>query len=246
MLQFIAVFAAHNFLGVPDQRSPYGGQSVGKVIRLIIGLLLIPLALSFIHEAWLFLRANLSLFVSNWSIYGAITYLLLSLVLLGNRLRFLEFLEHELGHTIIALLHFYDVKVLLVNTEGGLIAYQGPSNFLVALAPYFLPVFTIPLVIVKPLIFSSVHNIFDFLIGFTLAFHYLALLKEFRFRQPDIQTTGPVFSLVLTVTLNVIFLVIILSVVLGSFPSIRSYFENAIARTIESYTYILQEWIRSG
>ena len=113
---------------------------------------------------------------------------------------------------------------------------------MIRLAPYYLPVFTIPLLIIKPLVSPSIRDVANFLIGFTLAFHYTSLLKEFNLRQEDIKETGLVFSLCVTCIMNIIVLVIILCVVIDDYSGILSYFERSFKKAIESYETILQKW----
>ena len=206
-----------------------------KLIRFLASFLLIPLILAFVHEGYLFLQANVRFDAISELVYGFVAYALLYVIALHDRLRFLEHFEHELGHALMGLLFFKRIDELLVNPqEGSNVKMHGTSgsNFLITLAPYFLPVFTLPLLILRLFVFTSLLGVVNFLIGVTLAFHYLGLAREFKREQPDIRDSGPVFSLLITVTMNVVFLVVILSAVLDDYQGIIDYLGRAFSRTI--------------
>jgi hypothetical protein len=221
------------------------GRTVGNLHRNALGILLIPAAFAFAHEAYPLLTENLGSLISNWFVFGALAFLGVALITPAETIGFIEILEHELAHTIVAYAFLQNVRKLTVEANGRVEGFvQGPSssNFVIVLAPYFLPLFTIPLIIVKPFISSTVHNVIDFLIGFTLAFHFYGLYAEFRPRnQKDIQITGLVLSFVMTLLLNVIFLVIIFCSVLNEYPHIPKYLEDSFARTITTYQTVIQE-----
>lgn len=78
----------------------------------------------------------------------------------------------------------------------------------------------------------------------TLAFHILGLAQEFNSKQPDIQESGLIFSLLITVAMNVVFLVIILSAVLDNYQGIIDYLGRAFSRTI-TYGQALIDLLRN-
>ncbi len=116
-------------------------------------------------------------------------------------------------------------------------------NAAIYLAPYFLPLFTIPLLIARPFVepTGNIIRIVDFFIGFTLSFHYFGLFKEFSPRQPDIAETGLLFSAGMTIVLNLVFLVIILGVVTGGHSQILEYFRLSLAAAPEYYQAVLDQ-----
>jgi hypothetical protein len=216
---------------------------MGQLIWSIVGILLAPLTFAFAYEAYLVLTAHLDALITNWFIYGAIAYLAVFLIVPASRMRFIEIFEHELGHTVMAMAFFQDIQKFEVEVNGvnqGAVHYVGTSNFVITLAPYFLPLFTIPLLIIKSVIFSSLHNAIDLLIGFTMAFHYVALLAEFRLSQPDIQKVSLLFALAVTITMNAIFLVVVVSVLLNDYGLILSYLDASLVRTRETYEIVIE------
>lgn len=216
-----------------------------RLLRLFVLTLLAPLAFALVYEAYQFLRSGISLEDVQWFLYGLGLYFLLYITPLRERIRFLEVLEHELAHTT-GSLAFLKVRTRLEAdyAKGGkVVSVRG--DFVTTLAPYYLPLATIPLLLIKPLTSDTFSNVLDFVIGFTLAFHYGGLVREFRFKQPDIKDTGRVFSTIITFVFNVVWLVIILSVVTENYSSILEYFRDVFARTRAMYALIL-EGLRVG
>ena len=137
-----------------------------------------------------------------------------------------------------------DHQINSEDEETSVVAPLDPShapNFLIRLAPYYFPVFTIPLLIAEPLASFPLHEMIDFLIGFTLAFHFVGLRREFGLKQKtDIVPNGLPFSFCVTCLLNTILLVIAICVVSSNYSGILDYFQNSIARTPESYQTAFQ------
>lgn len=212
-----------------------------KLIEFVISFLLIPLMYAFGYEALLFIVANVEFALIEMFLYGFLAYTVFH-ALLGSKLNFVQFFEHELGHTLVALVFFNDVRGFLVHPQGGEMAYKGASNFFILLAPYYLPVFTLPLLIAKPFVLPSTYGAINFLIGFTLAFHYFSLVKEFRPKQPDINEAGPIFAFCVAFVMNTIFLVIILSAVLGNHEILLNYFQASLARALDFGQAVLRQW----
>lgn len=214
------------------------------LFRLSILLLCAPAMYALAEEARTFLTANAPLLLQNGFIYGFLCYLVIYPFMPRDRMKFLEVFEHELGHAIVGTLLLRNVRAFIVGAENsrtsGAVGYTGRENTMITLAPYFLPIFTLPLLVLKPLLFAEAHPVVDFLLGVSLAFHYVGLAKEFRIWQRDIRRSGPLFSLAFTLTLNLVFLVIIISVALNRYADILYYFRNSYARMPAAYALAWQ------
>jgi hypothetical protein len=112
--------------------------------------------------------------------------------------------------------------------------------FWVVLAPFFLPLFTLPLLLLKPVVPPPFDQVVDFLIGFTLAFHYVRLYNDLKVKQSDIIDTGIIFSLVFSVVMNLVFLLVILVVVSGQYSMIPEYFKASWERAVTAYQAVYQ------
>ncbi len=120
----------------------------------------------------------------------------------------------------------------------------GPArgDFLNALAPYFLPLFTLPLLLLRPLAPGFIVKIVDVLIGATYAFHLVTAIKEFGPHQSDVTRTGVIFSYVFVIVMHIVFLLIILLIASGNYAGIAAYFRAAWAHAQAAYGVTLA-WI---
>jgi len=211
-----------------------------KLFRLLILIVLAPFLYALAYEAYLFLVSNVRDYLVTGFTAGFAAYLLLYVPVFSHMVLFIEHLEHELAHAIVAFVSLSTVRRLIVNptpepNEEGSLVSTASGNCLTSLAPYYLPVFVLPLLIVKLLVVPRFHGVMNVLIGVATGFHYARLLREFRWRQTDIQKAGLIASLCLTAVLNAVFLVIILCAVLDRYSSILDYFENSFVRTPKFY-----------
>jgi hypothetical protein len=214
-----------------------------RLLRLLVLVLLAPLAFSLVYEAYRYIRSSIQLQDVVWFLLGFGFYVVLYVPLLAEKLRFLEVLEHEMGHTAVSLAFLKVPESMKAHyIKGGEV---GPvrGDFLAHLAPYYLPVLTIPLLLIRPLVSVTLGKALDFLIGFSLAFHYSALFaRELRFNQPDLCRMGRIFSVVVILVFNVVWLVITLAVMTGDYSGLLTYFKKSLARTSALYTALWQAW----
>jgi len=211
---------------------------MGKLIRFILLLPFIPLIYAFSYQALLYFK-GLRFEEVAFFLLGLAVYFLLYVMSSKGTLDFLETLEHELTHATASIMLLRMPSKLVVDLESGSRKVGEVKTttgcFLFFLAPYFLPLFTLPLLLLKPIVPPPFDKFIDFLIGFTLAFHYIRVIKDLRGKQSDITKTGTIFSAVVLVFLNLVFLVIILAVVTGNYSSILEYFKASFERTKEAY-----------
>ncbi len=236
-------------------------QLLGKLIRLLILLVLAPLICSCSLEALSFLSSNLDLLSLDWFAIGFVVCVLVYAGASYTRGRicsdfqFLRTLRHELAHAVTAMLTGGRIdRMEIVNPveRPGEIAVSaveyaspvGPVS-LISLAPYYLPLFTIPLLPLRFFVISWVREVIDFLIGFTLGFHYVSFMDEFlgqRFGlgQTDIRKTGAIFSYVIIGFFNLLSLATVKAVLHNDWPA-RDQLTRALVRGWEWYVLILQE-----
>ena len=133
--------------------------------------------------------------------------------------RFLEVFctfEHEFTHLLVGLLFLKKPKSFSVTfTQGGYVELYGGKNFLVTLAPYFLPTvcyLILPLAWFLP---KDYLPIFFAVFGGSMAFHLLSGWQEFHFEQSDLHDAGLIFSILFLPVANLIFFGAILSLVIA-------------------------------
>ena len=184
-----------------------------RIVRFIISILLLPACVAITEN---FYKGILSIKtiseVGFLFILGALSYAILHLILF--KLDFLYVLGHEVMHAITALFSGGKVKEMKVSAKGGSVKTTR-SNFLVALAPYLCPSYTVFMAIVyfSLSFFMDVTKYsphFIFLIGFTLMFHLAYTAESMRQKQSDLVETGYLFSIssIYIVNLAIVFAII--------------------------------------
>lgn len=225
------------------------GAILGRLLRLIIALALAPLVLACVAAAFAFLGDYAQESLQSWFTIGFLASLPFWLILMAGDHSLVQLLEHELNHAFLAKLFRRQVTRLQVtpydDNQKGVVTFVpggGPLFPLIALAPYYLPLFTIPFLLMQPLASQpAVQNGLNLIIGATYSFHVVGLLREFRSYQTDITGSGCLFSIAITVLFNTVILVIILSVVMDDFEALGDYFSQAVQLAEEFYQAALAQ-----
>lgn len=122
---------------------------------------------------------------------------------------------HELTHAIWVKVFGGEVGTILVSKRrGGFVHHRGGYRWalpFITLAPYFFPLIPSGLVLLKLVVKSPYDNILSFFIGFSLISYYGDLFRVLKTSQPDIHENGVLFSALVIVSLNFLFLCIIFS-----------------------------------
>ena len=127
---------------------------------------------------------------------------------------------HELTHALWTWLFGGRVKKMKVTSSGGHVVIS-KTNFLIALAPYFFPVYAVLLVLVffvGDLFWAwrrSYLTWFHLLLGAAYAFHVTLTWEILKTRQSDITSQGRLFSAVVIFLGNAMLLVIAIPLLTG-------------------------------
>jgi hypothetical protein len=171
---------------------------------------------------------------------GAGMFFLTWIFFLSRRDSFWSVVEHELTHAVFALMFFKKVRALNADRRrGGLVKVEG-GNFVIALAPYFFPLLSVFLILVKPLVLTNYQWILNGLLGFTLMFHLLYLFGEFHPSQPDLQETGFLFSAAVIIFFNLFFIGLSLASLSGQWGPMGVFIQSGFW---ESYELLKSGWI---
>jgi len=173
---------------------------VPKWIKFVIAILLLPVCLGAAQALWLVLRASGGADVT-WVpvLAGAACWLVIYLLL--PKPMWIYIFGHELTHAFWTWLFGGDVKKFKAASNGGHVVVS-KSNFLIALAPYFFPLYAFMVVAV----FAVGHLIWDWrhylvwfhlLVGAAYAFHVTLTAHILKTRQSDITSQGWLFSTVI-------------------------------------------------
>ena len=148
---------------------------------------------------------------------------------------------HELTHVVWSLAFGGKLKEFKVGSKGGHVVVT-KSNFLVALAPYFFPLYAI----LVALVFGAVHYfwpepkaipVFHLLLGTAYAFHVTWTLDILRTRQSDIVGQGYLFSAVVVSMGNLLVLIGGVALLSGQ-PSMFEVLKDLLGTTVHSYHWV--------
>ena len=194
-----------------------------KTLLSVVALLLIPgFAVSLWPEILKFgaFQMRHILFLS-----GAAVCLLAIPLLRGSH--FFRTFEHELTHLVAAKCFFARMESLKVQSSGsGEVRYSRQSNFIIALAPYFLPLFASIFIILSPALHPAISMYALAPAGFLLMHHLISTFSEAFTGQPDIQQSGRLFSAVFIIFLGLIIYGCIISFAAGDHRDVLNFLKN--------------------
>ncbi len=211
-----------------------------RALKALIGFLLIPISVSF--SVSLFEQIGTIQTVRNtqsYFLYGIASYAFLHLIVF--RPVYLYVLGHELMHVLATWICGGSVSSFHISSKGGSVR-TSKSNFFIALAPYFFPTYTILTSLVFVLIsiikdISEHVNLFIFMLGFTLIFHFIMTIEMIKKKQPDIIKTGYIFSGNLIYIVNILILALILSALFKE-VNFGAFLSSSILKTKDIYSII--------
>jgi hypothetical protein len=215
-------------------------MSIGKLLKMVIGVLLLPLC---VGSAWTLWRM-LPVFGSAHAIWlplaaGAAAWMLV--YTLFPRPMWLYVAGHELTHAASTWLFGGRVRKIRVTAEGGHVV-MSKTNFVIALAPYFFPFY----VAVVLLMFMVAHLVWPwsrlevwFLasLGAAYAFHVTLTGHILKTRQSDITEHGYLFSASIIFLGNTLVLLVGLPL-LTSNPTLRTTAAWCWESTLEVIRFI--------
>ena len=175
-----------------------------KWIKLIIAVLLLPICVGAAMALLKVLRASGSADTA-WIplLAGAACWIVIFLIL--PKPMWIYVLGHELTHALWTWFFGGTVKKMKVTSKGGHVVIS-KTNFFIALAPYFFPLYAVIVIGVFalgrffwgwPLVW------FHLLVGAAYAFHVTLTFYTLKTRQSDITSQGYLFSAVVIFLGNV-------------------------------------------
>ncbi len=215
-----------------------------NILRVAIGIISLPLVIP-VSKAFYSQLANISFIdLKNqlWFLYGVAFYVIMHLFFFKPN--FFYNLGHEGVHVLSAWISFGKAKNLKVSDQGGSVQTT-KSNFFISLSPYFIPIYTIIVILAYFFISKSTDvaaylPYFIFFIGFTFTMHIVMTAEALRVMQPDLIKTGYLFSLVLIYVLNVLLAGFIISLVFTGFSFVDMIMQFCV-ETKELYIFISRQ-----
>jgi hypothetical protein len=187
-----------------------------KALKIIVGILSVILTISYgivlffvikhfkMSDRFLYFGIGLVVFAPLWFIIFRKQY-------------FYSTFEHELTHLLVGLLFFKKPAGFNVTEKDGGVVYLYGGNFLITLAPYFLPTITCLLLPVYLLLKPDFYNYYFLIIGYFTSYHIFSTIDEFSYRQPDIIKSGKIFSTIFLIFANIWMYGFLISFVAGGF-----------------------------
>lgn len=218
----------------------YDAVHVKKILKFLIGLLLLPLCWSFSRTIFILLCSVPG--GSGWMEWALPVGFLMSALgffLLPRAFR-TYVLGHELTHAFWGMLFGAKIGKMKVGKEGGHVMLS-KSNFLISLAPYFFPFYTaavIALWVGLGLFFdlSAYEPWWLAAIGLTWGFHVTFTVYMLSQRQPDVAEHGRVFSYVLIYLANLFF--VALGLIVPGTVTFQSAVESLEVETVAAYSAV--------
>ncbi len=126
---------------------------------------------------------------------------------------------HEEIHEKMSLLFFRKIKGFYAHPHGGELHFTGRENFIILLAPYCLPIYTLLVLLIRPIILPEYYPAVYFLLGFTWMFHLSTFFQQLGSHQSDITRYGLFFSYSFILWLNLLMTGLILSNIRGGWTA---------------------------
>lgn len=180
-----------------------------KWAKFIIAILLLPVCIGAGSALWMVIRSSGSA-DATWVPLLAGAACWAAIYLLLPKPMWIYVFGHELTHAVWTWLCGGKVKRFKASSSGGHVVIS-KSNFLIALAPYFFPLYAVLVVLLflaGHLIWNWQHFLvwFHLLLGAAYAFHVSLTFHVLQTKQTDITGQGYLFSAVVIFLGNVIVL----------------------------------------
>jgi hypothetical protein len=168
-----------------------------KWAKTIVAIALLPLCFGAVSTLWMVIKASGNadtIWVATLS--GAACWVVVYLLL--PKPMWVYVFGHELTHALWTWVMGGRVKKFKATADGGQVIVT-KNNFVIALAPYFFPLYAAMVV----LVFVAGHAVwgwqryvvwFHLLLGIAYAFHVTLTIHILKFRQSDITSQGYLFS----------------------------------------------------
>jgi len=171
-------------------------------------------------------------FVSGFLVFIPLWYIWM------RKAHFFSTFEHEFTHLIVGLIFFKKPETFNVTaTQGGNVSLHG-NNFLITLAPYFFPTFSL-LFLPVYFIINSKFNIFFFaILGILSSYHFFSIVQEFSYKQTDIIKSGRIFSTFFIIFANIFFSGFIIAFIIGQFNKSFLFIKMGFIQSVNFFELI--------
>jgi hypothetical protein len=200
-----------------NTRPTQNNRGVPKWVKLLIGVLLVPLCLGASGTLLRVLQSGHDVAIAWPLLAGAGCWVVIFLLL--PKPVWIYVFGHELTHALWTWLFLGRVKRFKVGARGGHVVVS-KVNFLIMLAPYFFPLYAIGVAGIYAVStrfgdLRPYHALFLLALGAAYAFHVSLTAHALQTPQTDLSSQGYLFSAAIIWLGNVVVLLIALPVLLG-------------------------------
>jgi len=189
-----------------------------------INFLKYPIALTFTFLTLEFVNVLFSIFIEiyqDFMIYqnffmGMGAYIIGTILFKTQKGNWFLTIEHELTHTLFALLTFHKIIDFKASDKhGGYMQYSGVGggNWLITIAPYFFPTFSMFIIVFIYFFEPKFYSFLVMLLGYSTLYHIHSTYYETTLSQPDIKEVGLIFSFLFLPGANLLVLIGIFSAI---------------------------------
>jgi len=177
-------------------------------------------------------------------LFGLACFVMLFVVFFSwwGNYKFIETFDHETVHTLFGFLFFKKIHSFQATNVNGGVVYLNTSNFIITLAPYFFPLFLVIAVLLRIIIIPEWKFYADYFIGFAFGFHVFSSYRETSFRQPDIQSSGKLFSVIFITAMHLLTLTYLASYLIFDTAGFGINTDALINNGIDYYNIIVAKF----
>jgi hypothetical protein len=199
---------------------------IKKIIFFILTIFFIIFSITAIIEFYkIFKDYTISSKIELSFLIGFVFYLFVHLIF--YKPVFIHVMSHELTHAIWAFIFGGKTKKIEIASDGGKVLIN-KSNFLISLAPYFFPLYTMIFILIYLIAKEEYYPFLAFFIGASLSFHIALTLYSLKHEQSDLtEDSNIIFSYAFILFMNLLILILILSLIFSKIsfiPFIKNTF----------------------
>ena len=142
-----------------------------------------------------------------WFLAGLLIYLPIHYAF--KKAIILHIFSHEITHALWSIIFGGKIDEIYISRNRGGFTRYTRGNFLVTLAPYFFPLYTLIFLALALIARENFRTAFVFLCGMSTSFHILLTIYSIKIGQPDLKKEGLAFSLSFIALMNILILVTI-------------------------------------
>lgn len=155
-------------------------------------------------------------------------------------------IEHELTHALFAWATFHrTVGFLGTWKSGGHVRHLGKGNWLIAIAPFVVPTFSLAAALVLSALPRHALVVASPVLGVTLAYHAVATWSRTHRHQGDLREVGTLFAIFFVPAATLLVYGVLLALVAGGGRAMHHYVHQAFGHAL-GVAHLVWSWIKGA